>query len=52
MERMIETTITFRGGRYDVSTAPKAILAAEAMTAIVLVDHAMRVGLIPRVVKR
>ncbi|ADN49624.1 chorismate synthase [Vulcanisaeta distributa] len=51
LERMIETTITFRG-RYDVSTAPKAILAAEAMTAIVLVDHAMRAGLIPRVVKR
>lgn len=52
LDRMTETTITFRGGRYDVSTAPKAILAAEAMTAIVLVDHAMRVGLIPRVVKR
>ena len=51
LERMVETTITFKG-RYDVSTAPKAILAAEAMTAIVLVDHAMRAGLIPRVVKR
>lgn len=52
LERMVETTITFRGGRYDVSTAPKAILAAEAMTAIVLVDHAIRAGLIPRVIKR
>ncbi len=51
LERMVETTITFRG-RYDVSTAPKAILAAEAMTAIVLVDHAIRAGLIPRVIKR
>ncbi len=35
-----------------MSTAPKAILAAEAMTAIVLVDHAIRAGLIPRVIKR
>ncbi len=51
LEKMEETTIVFRG-RYDVSTAPKAILAAEAMTAIVLVDHAMRAGLIPRVVRK
>jgi chorismate synthase len=44
-------TIVFKG-RYDVSTAPKAILAAEAMTAIILVDHSIRAGLIPRVIKK
>ncbi|MFB6470148.1 MAG: chorismate synthase [Vulcanisaeta sp. AZ3] len=51
LSKMEETTIVFRG-RYDVSTSPKAILAAEAMTAIILADHAMRAGLIPRVLKR
>lgn len=51
LERMEEATIVFKG-RYDVSTAPKAILAAEAMTAIVLVDHAIRAGLIPRALRR
>jgi chorismate synthase len=51
LSRMEEVTITFKG-RYDVSTAPKALVAAEAMTAIVLVDHAMRAGLIPRVIKK
>lgn len=51
LSKMEETTIVFKG-RYDVSTAPKALVAVEAMTAIVLVDHAMRAGLIPRVVKK
>jgi chorismate synthase len=51
LERMEEVTIVFKG-RYDVSTAPKAILAAEAMTAIILVDHSIRAGLIPRVIKK
>ncbi|MGC8571403.1 MAG: chorismate synthase [Caldivirga sp.] len=51
LEKMTEVSITFTG-RYDVSTAPKAILAAEAMTAIILVDHAIRAGLIPRIVRK
>ncbi|ABW01375.1 chorismate synthase [Caldivirga maquilingensis] len=51
LEKITETTITFTG-RYDISTAPKAILAAEAMTAIILVDHAIRAGLIPRIIRK
>ena len=51
LREMREVEIVFKG-RYDVSTAPKALVAVEAMTAIILVDHAIRAGLIPRVVKR
>ena len=47
----VETEITFRG-RYDVTTVPKALVALEAMTAIVLLDHAMLAGLIPRKVNK
>ncbi len=51
LERKEEVTIVFKG-RYDVTTVPKALVAVEAMTAIVLVDHGIRAGLIPRVLKR
>jgi len=47
LSRGVETEIVFRG-RYDVTTVPKALVALEAMTAIVLLDHAMLLGLIPR----
>ncbi|CCC82368.1 chorismate synthase [Thermoproteus tenax] len=35
-------------GRYDVTTVPKALVALEAMAAIVIADHALRAGLIRR----
>ncbi len=35
-------------GRYDVTTVPKALVALEAMTALVLADHVLRAGLIRR----
>ena len=47
LTRMEEEEITF-SGRYDVSTAPKALVALIAMTRIVLADHAMLAGLIRR----
>ena len=36
-------------GRFDACVVPRAIPIAEAMTAIVLADHAMRAGLVPSV---
>lgn len=42
-----ETTIQFKG-RYDVTTVPKALVALEAMAAVVIADHALRSGLVRR----
>ncbi len=44
---MKPTVLEFRG-RYDVSTVPKALVALEAMTAVVLADHLARAGLVRR----
>lgn len=40
-------TLAFKG-RYDVTTVPKALVALEAMAALVLADHALRAGLVKR----
>ncbi|MGC9118352.1 MAG: chorismate synthase [Thermoproteus sp.] len=47
LSRMEPYTLEFKG-RYDVTTVPKALVALEAMTALVLADHALRAGLIRR----
>lgn len=47
LSTMSQTTLSFKG-RYDVTTVPKALVALEAMTALVLADHALRAGLIRR----
>lgn len=47
LSRMEPHTLEFRG-RYDVTTVPKALVALEAMAALVLADHALRAGLIRR----
>jgi len=38
-------------GRHDPCLVPRAIPVVESMTAIVLVDHAIRSGLIPPVIR-
>lgn len=38
-------------GRHDPSIVPRAVPVVEASTALVLADHALRAGLIPRVIK-
>jgi len=38
-------------GRHDPCIVPKAVPAVEAVVAIILVDHLMRAGYIPRVFK-
>lgn len=47
LAKMEPAVIEFRG-RYDVSTVPKALVALEAITAVVLVDHLMRAGVVRR----
>jgi len=39
------------GGRHDPCIVPRAVPVVEAMTALVLADHAIRYGLIPPVIK-
>lgn len=38
-------------GRHDICIVPRAVVVVEAMMAVTLCDFAMRVGLIPRVIK-
>jgi len=38
-------------GRHDVCIVPRAVVVTESMMAVTLCDFAMRVGLIPRVIK-
>lgn len=45
LQTLKETMIELKG-RYDPCTVPRAVPIVEAMTAIVIVDHALRVGFI------
>jgi chorismate synthase len=40
------------GGRHDPCVVPKAVPAVEAAVAIILTDHMIRAGFIPKVLKR
>lgn len=48
LSSMVEKTLEIEG-RHDPCIVPRAVPVVEAMTAIVLVDHALRSGLIPPV---
>ncbi|TRO54504.1 chorismate synthase [Candidatus Bathyarchaeota archaeon] len=50
LQKMEETTIKVEG-RHDPCIVPRAVPVVEAMMAIVLVDHALGAGKIPRTVK-
>ena len=47
----MENTVISVGGRHDVCIVPRAVVVVEAMMAVTLCDFAMRVGIIPRVIK-
>ncbi|AKG53152.1 chorismate synthase [Dehalogenimonas sp. WBC-2] len=46
-----EPSMVAVGGRHDTCIVPRAVAVAEAMTAVVLVDFALRAGKIGRVIK-
>ncbi|MEM2941303.1 MAG: chorismate synthase [Thermoproteota archaeon] len=48
-EKSVE--LSLEGGRFDVCIAPRAVPVVEAVSAIVLVDHYARSGLVERIVK-
>jgi chorismate synthase len=50
ISKMEETNIEI-GGRHDPCIVPRAVPVVEAMVAVVLADHAIRAGLIPRVLE-
>lgn len=50
ISKMEETKIEI-GGRHDPCIVPRAVPVVEAMVAAVLADHAIRAGLIPRVLE-
>lgn len=47
----MEETYFEIGGRHDPCIVPRAVPVVEAMVAVVLADHAIRAGLIPRVLE-
>ena len=47
----MENTILSVKGRHDVCIVPRVVVVVESMMAITLCDFAVRVGLIPRVIK-
>jgi len=51
LERMKETEIELKG-RHDPCIVPRAVPVVEACLALVLADHAMRAGEIPRVLEQ
>ena len=51
ISRMEETTIEV-GGRHDPCIVPRAVPVVESMVSVVLTDHAIGAGLIPRVLER
>lgn len=51
VSRMEETTIEV-GGRHDPCIVPRAVPVVESMVSVVLADHALGAGLIPRVLER
>jgi len=50
LSKMEETVITVRG-RHDPCIVPKAVPVVESAVAIVLIDHMLRVGIIPKVLR-
>jgi chorismate synthase len=50
MAKMENATISVKG-RHDPCIVPKAVPAIEAAVAVTLIDHLLRVGDIPRVLK-
>jgi chorismate synthase len=48
LKKMEESTIKVKG-RHDSCIVPRAVPVVEAMMAVVLVDHALRAGVIPQV---
>ncbi|UCD44473.1 MAG: chorismate synthase [Candidatus Bathyarchaeota archaeon] len=48
VSKMVETTIEV-GGRHDPCIVPRAVPVVEGMVSVVLADHALGAGLIPRV---
>ncbi len=50
LPRMEETTLKVKG-RHDPCVVPKAVPVVEAIVAIILADHMIRVGIIPKVLK-
>jgi chorismate synthase len=50
LETMENTTLSVKG-RHDICIVPRAVVVVESMMAVTLCDFAMRVGLIPRVIK-
>lgn len=51
LSKMEETTIQVKG-RHDPCIVPKAVPVIESAVAIVLVDHMLRAGIIPKVLQR
>jgi chorismate synthase len=50
IQNMENTTLQVKG-RHDICIVPRAVIVVEAMMAVTLCDFAMRVGLIPRMIK-
>jgi chorismate synthase len=50
LSKMEETTIKVKG-RHDPCVVPKAVPVIESAVAIVLADHMLRAGFIPKVLK-
>ncbi|MGQ9595806.1 MAG: chorismate synthase [Thermoproteota archaeon] len=51
LEEMKEVELGLEGGRFDVCIAPRAVPIVEAATAMVLMDHYVRAGLVTRVIE-
>jgi len=51
LSKMEETTIKVKG-RHDPCVVPKAVPVIESVVAIVLADHMLRAGIIPKVLRR
>jgi len=51
LSKMEETTIKIKG-RHDPCVVPKAVPVIESAVAIVLADHMLRAGIIPKVLRR
>ncbi|MDH5770916.1 MAG: chorismate synthase, partial [Candidatus Bathyarchaeota archaeon] len=50
LSKMEETTIRVKG-RHDPCVVPKAVPVIESAVAIVLVDHMLRAGIVPKVLR-
>jgi chorismate synthase len=50
LKTMEETEITIEG-RHDPCIVPRAVPVVESVTALVLVDHLMRYGILPQVME-